>query len=109
MDAMQAALEQFRALSARALAGAKAISSIVMIFFCKIRTGEYQPSEAEARDAANSVFAPPKSFLFLLVFGMALAIGGLYMLADARYGGLALGAMVIGVFIFMTEPCLSSS
>ena len=33
-----------------------------------------------------------------------LAIGGLYMLQDSEYGGLALGAIVVGVFIFMTEP-----
>ncbi len=26
------------------------------------------------------------------------------MLQDSQYGGLALGAIVIGVFIFMTEP-----
>lgn len=87
-----------------ALAGIKATISIIMIFFCKVKSGEYQPTEAQAREAASAVFNPPISFLLLLVFGMALAIGGLYMLADATYGGLALGAMVIGVFMFMTEP-----
>ena len=87
-----------------ALAGLRALITIFTARTCPIRSGEYQVSREEAVEAANTVFNPPRSFLFLVLFGIALAIVGLYMLQDSKYGGLALGAIVVGVFIFMTEP-----
>ena len=87
-----------------ALAGLRALFTIYTSRTCPIKSGEYQVSREEAVEAANTVFNPPRSFLFLVLFGIALAIGGLYMLQDSEYGGLALGAIVVGVFIFMTEP-----
>jgi len=87
-----------------ALAGLRALFTIYTSRTCKIRSGEYQVSREEAVEAANTVFNPPRSFLYLVSFGIALAIGGLYMLQDSTYGSLALGAVVVGVFIFMTEP-----
>lgn len=87
-----------------ALAGLRALFTIYTSRTCKVRSGEYSVSHEEAVEAANTVFRPPHSFLFLVSFGIALAIGGLFMLQDSTYGGLALGAIVVGVFIFMTEP-----
>lgn len=87
-----------------ALAGMRALFTIYTSMTCRIKNGEYPVSREEAVEAANTVFEPPRSFLFLVSFGIALAIGGLYMMQDSEFGGLALGAIVIGVFIFMTEP-----
>ncbi len=87
-----------------ALASLRALFTMYTSRTCPIKSGAYQVSREEAVEAANTVFNPPRSFLFLVCFGIALAIGGLYMMQDSTYGGLALGAIVIGVFIFMTEP-----
>ena len=70
-----------------ALAGLRALLTIYTSMTCKIRSGEYRVSRDQAIEAANTVFNPPRSFLFLVSFGIALAIGGLYMLQDSEYGG----------------------
>ena len=86
------------------LAAARALFTFYTSFTCKVKSGEYQVSREEAVEAANTVFQPPRTSLFLVLLGIALAIGGLYMLQDSTYGHVGLGAIVIGVFLFMTEP-----
>ena len=86
------------------LAALRALFTIYTSLTCKVKSGEYQVSREKAVEAANTVFQPPKSSLFLILLGIILAIGGLYTLQDATYGSFGLGAIVIGVFLFMTEP-----
>lgn len=87
-----------------ALAAAKTLMSLFLLFRCPVHRGMVDVTPEMAHDAAAHRFNPPASFLALVLLGMALAVGGLYMLADSQYGALALGAMVIGTFIFVTEP-----
>ena len=82
----------------------KALFSIYMSQRCPVMRGEIEISDdMQAAGKAYKV-SPPPSFLIMMVGGIALAIIGLYMLPDPTYGPLALGALVIGVFMFMTEP-----
>lgn len=87
-----------------ALAGMRALFTIYTSMTCKVKSGEYQVSREEAIEAMNTVFQPPRSSLILVMLGIVLAIGGLYTLQDATYGPIGLGAIVVGVFLFMTEP-----
>ena len=86
------------------LAAMRALFTIYTSMTCKVKSGEYQVSRQEAVDAANTVFQPPRASLIIVVLGILLAIGGLYTLQDATYGPIGLGAIVVGVFLFMTEP-----
>ena len=87
-----------------ALAAAKTLLSAVLIFRCPIHRGLIEVTEEMSSKARSATFHAPASFLFLVLIGMGLATGGLYMLADTQYGGLAIVAAVVGVFLFMTEP-----
>lgn len=82
----------------------KALFSLYLYFRCPFACGRKELSEQEIAEARAWRFTPPTSFLFLMMLGMGLAIGGLYLLDDARLGALALGLLVLGVFIFLSEP-----
>jgi hypothetical protein len=43
-------------------------------------------------------------FLFIMLGGIALAVGGLYALRSPDVGPLALAAIVLGVFVLLVEP-----
>lgn len=108
---MEALLENLAALghnplawAVAALAAVKTLASAFDLFRCPILRGLAEVTPEMAREAAGRRFAPPPGYLALMLSGIALAIGGLYMLADTRFGAVALGAMVIGTFLFMTEP-----
>lgn len=87
-----------------ALVGLRAAFSVYMTLRCPVARGVYQPTREEAEAAANERFGATRGYLLLMVVGMALAIGGLYTIANDRYGAVALGALVVGVFLIMTEP-----
>ena len=88
-----------------ALGAMKMAHSVYLYRFCP----EFSPrllrvDPEEARALAEAAFRHSPRFLVVMLAGMGLAIGGLYLLQDAAWGGLALAAMVIGTFLLVTEP-----
>ncbi|MEM7269819.1 MAG: hypothetical protein AAF401_11265 [Pseudomonadota bacterium] len=87
-----------------ALVVLKAGFTTAQTVFCPLAKGTANISAEASEVAQKTVFNPPLSFLFLVLFGMILAAGGLYMLADLTYGAIALGVIVVGMFLILTEP-----
>ena len=87
-----------------ALVVLKALTSIYMSMRCPVMRGVYDVTDELIAQGKAYKIAPPPSYLIIMLGGMALAIGGLYMLNDTQYGPLALGALVVGIFMFLTEP-----
>ena len=93
-----------KAWAIAALVVLKAAHSIFLSFRCPVMRGTLNVTEQMISEAKNYKFKPPASYLFMMLGGVALAIIGLYMLNDTQYGPLALIALVVGIFMFMTEP-----
>jgi hypothetical protein len=96
--------EDWRAWLVAALVGLKALHSLWISLRCPIMRGVASISEEMVAEGKTFQLRPPFSFLLLMLTGIGLAIGGLYLLNSATYGPRALGMMVIGIFIFTTEP-----
>lgn len=94
----------WRAWVVAALVSLKALASIVLYALCPVTNGRAEITAEMTAEAKAFRIQPPLSYLILMLAGIALAVGGLYMMNDSQYGPLALGAMVIGVFLFITEP-----
>ncbi|QIE54292.1 hypothetical protein G5B40_01820 [Pikeienuella piscinae] len=94
----------WRAWVVAALVALKAMHSVYYYLNCPIVRGDIAPGEDEVAVARTYRLAPPRGFLAIMLGGMALAIGGLYNLDNETYGPLALGALLIGIFMFTTEP-----
>jgi hypothetical protein len=86
------------------LVALKALGSIWMVVKCPIQCGTRKIKEAEAISKTEGQFKPPLSMLWITSAGIALAVAGLYLISDPVRAPLALGMLVVGVFIFMTEP-----
>lgn len=82
----------------------KALHSFFLRFRCPVMRGTIEVTETMVADAKAYKFRPPPSFLFIMLGGVALAVIGLYLLNDTQFGPLALIALVVGVFMFITEP-----
>lgn len=93
-----------KAWAVAALVVAKALWSTFMALRCPIMRGSFDVTAELIDQGRNYRIAPPPSFMLIMLGGMALATGGLFMLSDTIYGPLALAAIVVGVFMFMTEP-----
>ncbi len=94
----------WRAWIVMALVALKAMHSVYLYFRCPVACGRHEPSPEDIAAARAYRFKPPLSYLILMLLGMGLAIGGLYLLGDSRLGPIALGLLVLGVFIFSSEP-----
>lgn len=94
----------WRAWIVVALVALKALHSVYHYLRCPIASGRTAPGEDDIAAARAYRYAPPRGFLAIMLGGMALAIGGLYNLDSDAYGPLALGALLIGIFMFTTEP-----
>lgn len=94
----------WRAWLVAALVALKAAYSLFTYFRCPVLCDRVAPNEAEVAAARAYRFTPPRSYLITMLLGMSLAIGGLYALSNETYGPLGLGALVVGIFMFMTEP-----
>lgn len=94
----------WRAWLVAALVTLKALYSAFSYFRCPISAGVSEITPEMTASAKTYQIKPPVSYLLVMLIGIGLAVGGLYMLHDAQYGPLALGAMTIGTFIFITEP-----
>lgn len=104
MSGVAALSHDWRAWLVAALVALKAAYSLFIYFRCPVLCHRISPSEAEVAAARAYRFTPPRSYLITMLLGMALAIGGLYALTNETYGPLGLGALVVGIFMFTTEP-----
>lgn len=104
LTGLSALSTDWRAWAVAALVAMKAASSIYLYLRCPVLCGRVAPSDAEIRAAQAYRFRPPLSYLLIMLAGITLAVAGLYLLGDATYGPLALGMLVIGVFMFSAEP-----
>ncbi|MGB0411396.1 MAG: hypothetical protein ACPGFA_07395 [Pikeienuella sp.] len=96
--------DDWRAWVVAGLVTLKAVVSVYFLMRCPVQNGTYQVPRELAVKSAEFKFNAPLSYLGMMLLGIGLAIGGLYLLNDPHWGPLALGVVVIGVFIFMTEP-----
>ncbi|MEM7544459.1 MAG: hypothetical protein AAF367_02900 [Pseudomonadota bacterium] len=94
----------WRAWIVAALVAAKAMHSLYISLRCPVMRGTATVTDEMIAEGREFKLKPPLSFLLIMLAGIGLAIGGLYMLNSATYGPRALGVMVIGIFIFTTEP-----
>jgi len=94
----------WRAWIVAALVTLKAMHSIYISMRCPVMRGTAIVTDDMIEAGRNSRLQPPITFLLIMLIGIGLAIGGLYMLNNATYGPRALGIMVIGIFMFTTEP-----
>lgn len=86
------------------LVAAKALFSLACFTRCPVRRQSRLVDARAAREATNARFVHAPRFLSLMLVGIVLSVGGLYTLSDPELGGLALAAMVLGVFLMLTEP-----
>lgn len=103
VEAMSELSADPRAWAVAALVALKAAHSLYLYLRCPLVRGAVpSPELVEAAQAYR--FRPTPRFLITMLLGVSLAIGGLYMLHSPHWGALALGCLVLGVFLFMTEP-----
>lgn len=93
-----------KAWAVAALVVLKALISVFMCFRCPVVRGTHDITDAMIEEGRAYRIEPKASYLAVMLGGMALTVIGLYMLSDTSFGPLALGAVVIGMFMFMTEP-----
>lgn len=96
--------QDWRAWLVAGLVTLKAITSVYYLMRCPVQNGTYQVPRELAVKSAEFKFNAPLSYLGMMLLGIAMAVGGLYALDSPHWGPIALGVVVIGVFIFMTEP-----
>lgn len=96
--------QDWRAWVVAGLVTLKALMSFYHLMRCPVQNGTYEVPRELAVKSAEFTFNPPLSYLGMMLLGISMAIGGLYLLNHPHWGPVALGVVVIGVFIFMTEP-----
>ena len=94
----------WRAWVVLGLVALKALFSVWMYFRCPYACGRRAPTTEEISAAKAYRFTAPQSFLLLMLAGIGLAIAGLYLLNNPERAPLALGLLVLGGFIFSSEP-----
>lgn len=83
----------------------RAVYSIVIYFRCPLCwSAKLVADPEEAQRRINSKSGGSMRFFLLMVTGIVLAVVGLFMLADGVKPTIALFLMVLGAFLFMTEP-----
>jgi hypothetical protein len=85
-------------------AAAKAAYSFVVFHRCPVVNRAAGIAPEAARAAVNARHLASPRFLFMMLLGLALSIGGLYALRSPDAGPAALAAIVVGVFILLVEP-----
>jgi hypothetical protein len=86
------------------VAAAKALYSLVAFYRCPVVNRGVGIAPEVARAAIESRFLRSPRFLFAMLAGLTLAVGGLYALRSPDAGPAALAAIVVGVFILLVEP-----
>ena len=104
VQSVSALSDDWRAWLVAALVGLKALHSLYVSLRCPVMHGTATITEEMIEAGKSFKLQPPLSFLLTMVLGIALAVGGLYLLSNATHGPRALGLLVIGMFIFTTAP-----
>ena len=104
IDNVAALSGDWRAWVVAALVTLKAMHSFFLYLRCPVSRGVAEITPDMISAGKEFKFRPPPSYAAIMLGGMALATAGLFLLSDAEYGPLALGSIVIGVFMFVTEP-----
>ncbi len=104
VESVAALSSDWRAWVVAALVGLKALHSLYVSVRCPIMLGKATITDDMIAAGRSYRMKPPLSFLFIMLIGLGLAIGGLYLLNNATHGPRALGVLVIGIFIFTTAP-----
>ena len=104
IDSLSTLGADWRAWVVAGFISVKAMISFYYLMRCPVQCGKFDISRELAVKSAAFKFNAPLSYLVMMLLGIGLAVGGLYLLDNPRLGPLALGIIVIGVFIFMTEP-----
>lgn len=86
------------------LVALKAAISVATFARCPLLRNPLSLSPEAADEMVQRRVLHSPRFLVLMIVGIALAIGGLYSVADPTYGALGLAAVVIGAFILIVEP-----
>jgi hypothetical protein len=87
-----------------AVAAAKAAYSLFVFYRCPVVNRSLDIAPEAARAAVESRYRNSPRFLFMMLVGLTLSIGGLYALRSPDAGPAALAAIVVGVFILLVEP-----
>ncbi|MFV0476047.1 MAG: hypothetical protein ACK5MQ_17865 [Pikeienuella sp.] len=95
----------WRAWLVTLLVALKATHAVYCYLRCPLAHGDLTPTAEQIEAARARKYTPPARSIAIILAGMAIAVTGLHLLDDGGgYGPLGLGALVIGVFIFSTEP-----
>ncbi len=78
--------------------------SAVAYFRCPLIRTPREMDPETARATVNARFRHSPRFLFAMLVGIALSVGGLYALTMPAAGPVALAAIVFGAFILIVEP-----
>jgi hypothetical protein len=82
----------------------KALWSLTIYLRCPVCNNLPEIDPETARRLVDAKFRTSPRFLFLMLGGLALSIGGLYALRDPAVGPFALAAILLGVFVLLVEP-----
>lgn len=96
--------QDWRAWVVAGLVALKALTSLYYLMRCPVQNGTFNVPRELAVKSAEFKFNAPLSYLGMMILGISMAVFGLYLLDDPHWGPIALGIVVIGVFLFMTEP-----
>ncbi|MEO1491460.1 MAG: hypothetical protein AAFV19_04825 [Pseudomonadota bacterium] len=78
--------------------------SVATVLLCPYSHGKAKIDDIEVSQARGQVFTVGARFGLMMVVGIALTVGGLFMIASGTKPALALIAMVSGLVITQTEP-----
>lgn len=92
------------ALMILAAMGLHATLSILWFVKCPVVRQRPLDSAAADRAAVHSPHAHSTRFLLTMLLGIALSVGGLYALRTPGAGPLAIGAIMVGVYVLLSEP-----
>ncbi|SDZ82240.1 hypothetical protein [Rubrimonas cliftonensis] len=84
--------------------GLHAAVSILLFVNCPILRQRPLDNAAADRAAVHSPHAHSTRFLVTMLLGIALSVGGLYALRSPGAGPVAIGAIMVGVYVLMSEP-----
>ena len=104
IDELQMLTGDWRSWIVVTLMAGIAILSVVHLFACPYVRGTKKLTDDEVETARSTPFRPGWRFGMMMVLGVALALAGLFMIANGIKPTIALALMVGGLVIVQTEP-----